>query len=172
MLPCRAKKNSPGKRIKTMIDIAMLAKEMTALMIPLLPYLAKAGEKAAEAVVQEIGKEGWAKAKALWQRLWQGRQGKEAVADAVQEVIAHPADEDAAAALRLQIKKVLTEDTGLAGEIKELMEEFRRVSPQHFQARLAGSGAIAQGEGAVAAGAGGVAIGGNVQGGTISTGKV
>jgi hypothetical protein len=39
-----------------------------------------------------------------------------------------------------------------------------------YQARLEGSGAIAQGPGAVAAGARGVAIGGSVQGGVIVTG--
>jgi len=154
-----------------MMDIALLAKDVTTMVLPLMPFLVKAGEKAAEMAAQEIGKEGWEKAKALWQRLWQGREEKEAVAEAVQEVINHPKDEDAVAALRLQIKKVLSEDAGLAGEIKELLDEFRRASPQHFQARLEGSGAIAQGEGAVAAGAGGVAIGGNVQGGNIITGS-
>ncbi|MCK9296263.1 MAG: hypothetical protein M0P70_14395 [Desulfobulbaceae bacterium] len=154
-----------------MMDIGVLAKEVTALLVPLMPYLAKAGEKAVETAAQEIGREGWDKAKNLWQRLWQGREEKEAVVEAVQEVIDHPADDDAVAALRLQIKKVLTEDDLLAGEIKELLEEFRRSSPQHFQARLEGSGAIAQGEGAIAAGAGGVAIGGNVQGGNIITGS-
>jgi hypothetical protein len=154
-----------------MMDIGMLAKDVTALVVPLMPYLVKAGEKAAEVVAQEIGKDGWDKAKTLWQRLWQGREGREAVRKAVQEVIDHPKDEDAVAALRLQIRKILAEDASLAREIKELLEELRHVTPQHFQARLEGSGAIAQGKGAVAAGAGGVAIGGNVQGGNIITGS-
>ena len=154
-----------------MMDIAMLAKDVTTMVLPLMPFLVKAGEKAAEMAAQEIVKGGWDKAKALWQRLWQGREKKGAVAEAVQEVINQPGDEDAAAALRLQIKKTLSEDDSLAGEIKELLEEFRRVSPQYYQAQLAGSGAIAQGEEAVAAGAGGVAIGGNVQGGNIITGS-
>lgn len=154
-----------------MMDIALLANDVTTMVLPLMPFLVKAGEKAAEMAGQEIGKEGWDKAKALWQRLWQGREKKEAVAEAMQEVINHPKDEDAVAALRQQIKKVLAEDNSLAREIKELLEEFRRASPHHFQARLEGSGAIAQGEGAIAAGAGGVAIGGNVQGGSVITGS-
>jgi len=153
------------------MDIGALAKEVTTLLVPLMPYLAKAGEKAVETVAQEIGKEGWGKAKTLWRKISQQTQAREAAREAVQEVIDHPTDEDAVAALRLQIKKVLAEDNSLAGEIKKLLEEFRRASPQHFQARLEGSGAIAQGERSVAAGAGGVAIGGNVQGGNIITGS-
>ncbi|MEW6289700.1 MAG: SUMF1/EgtB/PvdO family nonheme iron enzyme [Thermodesulfobacteriota bacterium] len=153
--------NAPTREETTMIDVVMLAKEVTTLLVPLVPYLAKAGEKAMETVAQEIGREGWDKAKNLWQRLWQGREEKEAVREAVQEVINQPGDEDAAAALRLQVKKALAEDNSLAGEIKELLEEFRRVSPGYFQAWLAGSGAIAQGAGALAAGQRGVAIGGD-----------
>lgn len=151
------------------MDIAMLAKEVAALVIPLTPYLAKAGEKAAEAVVQEIGREGWGKAKSLWQSLWQGREEKETVREAVQEVIDHPADEDAAAALRLQIRKVLTEDASLAGEIAALMKDIRPLNLQHFEARLEGSGAIVQGAGSKGAGERGVIVD-TVQDSTIITG--
>jgi hypothetical protein len=51
-----------------------------------------------------------------------------------------------------------------------MLEQFRAASPQHFQAQVRGSGAIAQGQGAVAAGAGGVAIGGSIHGGVVVTG--
>jgi formylglycine-generating enzyme required for sulfatase activity len=152
-----------------MIDVVMLAKEVTTLLVPLVPYLAKAGEKAVETVAQEIGREGWGKAKNLWQRLWQGREEKEAVREAVQEVINQPGDEDAAAALRLQIKKALAEDNSLAGEIAALMQELRPVNLQHFQARLDGSGAIAQGDGNNVTGERGV-VAGTVQDSTINTG--
>lgn len=152
-----------------MIDVVMLAKEVTTLLVPLMPYLAKAGEKAVETVAQEIGREGWDKAKNLWQRLWQGREEKEAVREAVQEVINQPRDEDAAAALRLQVKKVLTEDASLAGEIAALMQELRPVNLQHFQARLDGSGANVQGEGAKGAGERGV-VAESIQANIINTG--
>jgi hypothetical protein len=154
-----------------MMDIGILAKEVTDLIVPLIPSLVTLGEKAAEAMAQEIGKDGWDKAKTLWHKLWQGREEKEAVREAVQEVIDHPADEDAAAALRLQIRKALAEDAALAREIAALLKELRPVNPRRFQAGLDGSGAIAQGNGAVAAGAGGVAIGGSVQGANIITGS-
>jgi formylglycine-generating enzyme required for sulfatase activity len=154
-----------------MIDVVILAKEVTTLLVPLVPYLAKAGEKAMETVAQEISREGWDKAKFLWRKISQRTQAREAAREAVQEVIDHPADEDAVAALRLQIKKALAGDNSLAGEIKELLEEFRRVSPGYFQARLAGSGAIIQGDGNNVTGERGV-VAGTVQDSAIITGDV
>jgi hypothetical protein len=152
------------------MEFAKLAQEVTALVVPLMPYLTKAGEKAAEAVAQKLGEAGWEKAKTLWGRLWQRTEGKEAAREAVQEVLADPSDEEAVVVLRRQIKRLLAEDASFAREIAAAVEEFRAASPQHFQAQITGSGAIAQGQGTVAAGAGGVAIGGSVHGGVIVTG--
>lgn len=153
-----------------MIDIPTLAKEVTTLLVPLMPYLVKAGEKAAETAAQEIGKEGWGKAKALWQRLWQGREEKEAVVEAMQDVIAQPEDEDAVTALRLQIKKALAEDNLLVREITALVQELRPLNLQQFQAQMDGSGAIVQGQGAKGAGERGV-VAESIQDSNINTGE-
>jgi hypothetical protein len=152
------------------MDIGILAQNVTALVVPLMPYLTKAGEKAAEAVVQELGRDGWEKAKTVWESLWQRAEGKEAARKAVQGVLADPSDKDAVVVLRRQIRNLLAEDVFFAAEIAILVQEFRVVNPQHFQTQLKGPGAIAQGRGAVAAGAGGVAIGGSVHGGVVVTG--
>jgi hypothetical protein len=62
-------------------------------------------------------------------------------------------DEDALATLRLQIKKLLTQDSGLAREIAILLEEGRRASVT-----------------VVVSGDRAVGIGGDMSGGTINTG--
>ena len=68
-------------------------------------------------------------------------------------------------------------DAEFAARLKGLLAQYEQVAQAHaaamgtvYEARLEGSGAIAQGPGAVAAGAGGVAVGGDVRGGTIITG--
>jgi hypothetical protein len=45
-----------GVRPEDAMDIGILAQNVTAILAPLLPYLAKAGEKTAETAIQEIGK--------------------------------------------------------------------------------------------------------------------
>lgn len=70
------------------------------------------------------------------------------------------------------VKAGVVQDTEVQQQVKDflalLTQEGLLTGPVN-QAKLKGSGAIAQGPGAVAAGAGGIAIGGNV-GGNISTG--
>lgn len=68
-------------------------------------------------------------------------------------------------------------DAEFAAQLKSLLAGYEQAAQAHaaatgtvYEARLEGSGAIAQGPGAVAAGAGGVAVGGSVQGTTIITG--
>lgn len=47
------------------MDIATLAKEMTLFLTPVLPYLFKAGEKAAEEAGKKLGGDAWERAKGL-----------------------------------------------------------------------------------------------------------
>jgi len=68
-------------------------------------------------------------------------------------------------------------DAQFAERLKGLLAEYEQAAQAHaaamgtvYEAKLEGSGAIAQGPGAVAAGAGGVAVGRDVRGGTIITG--
>jgi hypothetical protein len=118
------------------MNIGVLAQNVTALVVPLMPYLTEAEEEAGEAFVQEIGMDGWDKAKTVWETLWPRVEGKEAAKKAVQQVLADPSNEDAVAVLRRQIRNLLAEDVFFAGEITVLVEEFRTVCPQHFEARF------------------------------------
>jgi hypothetical protein len=94
-------------------------------------------------------------AQELWERLRPGVEAKPAAKEAVQDLAASPDDQDAQAALRVQVRKLLTDEPALA-------EELTRLLGEHQQA-----GGIAN---VAASGDGSVAIGRDVQGGTIITG--
>lgn len=135
------------------MDIVALTQAVTAILIPVLPYLLKTGEKAAEEAGKKIGGETWEWAKDVWSKLWPSVEAKPAAIEAAQEVATTPDDKDAQAALRVQIKKLLTEDEALAGEVDQWLEK----------AKAAGITVTASGDRSVA-------IGGDVGGSNIITG--
>lgn len=100
------------------IDIATLVKFLT----PFLPFLLKAGEQAAAEAGKLFGKDAWEKAKALWNKLHPKVEAKPAAKEAIKDAADHPEDEDVQAALRVQLKKLLKEDSDLTHEINRLME--------------------------------------------------
>jgi hypothetical protein len=134
-----------------MLDVVQLAKDLTPFLTPLLPYLLKAGEAAAEKAGEKLLDAASDKAKALAVRLWPALAAQPAVLAAAQEVAAAPADEDAQAALRLQLKKLFLEDQALAQSAAQWWAE-------------------AQAAGVQVAGNRNVTIGGSVSGSTILTG--
>lgn len=135
------------------MDIGALASSVTTALVPLLPYLLKAGEKAAE----ETGKKAVDKSlewgKALWSKLKPKVEAKPAALEAAQDVAHAPEDEELRVALRVQLRKLLTEDQSLAEEVSRLLE----------QGKAAGNVVTASGERSVA-------IGGDVKGSSIVTG--
>lgn len=98
-----------------MIDVTALAQTVTAILAPALPILAKIGDGTLEKIGSDISD----KAKMLWTKLRPRLAAKPSAQDALTEVINNPNDEDAKAALRLQIKKLLSEDIELASEISK-----------------------------------------------------
>ena len=110
------------------MDVATLTKDVTDFLTPFLPYLLKAGEKAAEEAGKKLGGDAWEKAKALWDTLCPTIKAKPAAQEAAQDVAASPQDEDAQAALRLQIKKILTKDRALAAEVARLWKAAQALS--------------------------------------------
>lgn len=105
------------------MDVTVLAKSLTFFLSPFLPYLLKAGEKAAEDVGSQLGTDAWKKAKALWSKLYPKMTERPAAIEAAQDVVKTPDDEDAIASLRQQIKKLLSSDELLATEIAQLMQK-------------------------------------------------
>jgi len=134
-----------------------LPAQLMQLLAPFLPYLLKgvklAGQEAAKALGEKAGEQGFEQAKALWEKLHPKVEARPAALEAAQDAAAHPDDEDALAALRLQLKKLLAEDPALAQELARLLP----------QSGPAGQTVIASGDRSVA-------IGGSVSGSVIVTG--
>lgn len=133
------------------MDISIL----TSFLAPFLPYLLKVGGIAAEGAINKFGSDSWDKAKNIWAKLSPKLEVKPAAQEAASDVAKDPQDNDAIASLRLQLKKLLNEDSTLANEIARLFEEAKQTGSV--------SNVIASGERAVA-------IGGNASGNTVSTG--
>lgn len=102
-----------------------MATEMTAFLVLILPYLGKMSEKAAEEMSGKIVLDILEGAKGFLGKLRPKVEAKGAAQEALNDVIASPENEDAQAALRLQIKKILSEDESFANEISSLWEEIK-----------------------------------------------
>jgi hypothetical protein len=135
------------------MDITALASSLTTVLGPLLPYLLNAGEKVAEETGKAVAGQSWEWAKSIWTKLKPKVEAKEAALEAAQDVAQSPEDQDAQAAFRQQLKKLLTEDQSLAEEVSRWLD----------QGKAAGINVTASGDRSVA-------IGGNVKGSTIVTG--
>jgi hypothetical protein len=82
-------------------------------------------DKAASAAGKEFGEDAWAQIQALWQRLRPRIEERPAAREAADDVASQPDDEDARAALRLQLKKLLSDDPALTQEIARVLEPQR-----------------------------------------------
>src|ERR1700745_2619770 len=105
------------------MDIGALASSLTTALVPLLPYLLKAGEKAAEETGKAVAGQSLEWAKSLWTKLKPKVEAKPAALEAAQDVAHAPEDEDLQTALRVQLKKLLTEDQSLAEEVSRWLDQ-------------------------------------------------
>lgn len=124
------------------MDIGALASSLTTALVPLLPYLLKAGEKAAEETGKTVANQSLEWGKSLWSRLKSKVEAKPEALEAAQDIAQSPEDQDAQAAFRRQLKKLLTEDQSLAEEVSRWLE----------QGKAAGITVVASGERNVAIG--------------------
>lgn len=136
------------------MDITALVNDVTASMVPLLPYLFKAGESAAEEAGKNLAGAAWEEVKKLWGMLRPRIEAKPAALEAAHEASMAPEDEDTQAALRLQLKKLFTEDANLAQSVHDWLE-----STSLTRIDVSSSGSR------------NVAIGGDVKKSTIVTGN-
>ena len=82
------------------MDIGALASSLTTVLVPLLPYLLKAGEKAAEETGKAVAGDSWEWAKSLWTKLKPKVEAKPGALEAAQDAAQAPEDQDAQAAFR------------------------------------------------------------------------
>ena len=99
------------------MDFATLSNEVSNFLVPYLPYLAMAGKSAIEEVGKKTTEAGFAVAKSIWAKLRHKVEASPAALEAAQDAAQALDDPDAQAAFRLQIKKLLAEDSMLAGKI-------------------------------------------------------
>ncbi len=147
------------------MDPALLASALHEFLAPALPVLLGLSGKAAEAAATESGKAG---VKKLWEKLKPKIEGKEAAKEAAADLAADPSDADAQAAFRRQLKKLLSADEELAGEVARSLG----VAGVAFQAEQTGSGGLAQGSDQSVAGERGVAAHGGVHNSQLFTGDI
>jgi hypothetical protein len=125
------------------VAAALLAKNITSLIAPIFPDLTKAGESITNAAGGMIGEETWELAKSVWGKL-SGRLSESAVSkEAVQTAAENPNDEDAAAALRLQIKRLLLDDGALASELEGELKRANRATSHDPVSKIRGKRVVA-----------------------------
>jgi len=138
------------------MDITTLVNEITARLVPAVPYLSRTGE-----ADERLG----ADVRALWQRLLPGLEGNSRIREALDELQDDADDPDLQAQLRVQLKKLLKADQPLAEALTSMLPAPVR-SPLEsgggHSAQQQGDGALAQGTNALAAGE--VAVRGDVNG--------
>jgi hypothetical protein len=138
---------------RMLMDVSELVKQLTPILIPLLPYLGKLGDGVVDGAGELVAAGTWERVKSLWSKLQPKVDGKPSAKEAVQKVIARQDDPRARGNLELELEDLLKADGALASQVAEWLKEN---APR-------GNTVIASGERAVA-------IGGSVRGSTIITG--
>lgn len=100
------------------MDVTLLV----GLLAPCLLGLMGLGQKAVGKAAEKAGEQSAAAAGQIWRRLWPKVKAKEAAKEAAEDVAKDPTDEDAVAAWRRQLKKILEGDAGLAAEVEGLLK--------------------------------------------------
>lgn len=108
----------------------------------IITALATAAATTVSMLATETGKEMAKKTGgALWDKLTQIIRRKPKPAEALNELIKAPKDEDAQAALRLQIRKAAEEDPAFASELHALLPEMQALTQSFTQnATIRGDG--------------------------------
>jgi hypothetical protein len=104
-----------------MLNIAAFASMLTSILAPALPYLVKFGEQAGTEASKKISLDAWEQAKTLWDKLHPRFEKKPAAQEAANDVADDPSNEDAQAALRQQLKRLLVEDSDFALELAKVL---------------------------------------------------
>ena len=136
------------------MDIGTLTQAIITYILPALPFLTVLGTKAAEKAAEEIGTDAWETAQGVWKKLSPSVDEKPAAAESARDAAENADDEDAVAALRHQLKKILTEKPELADELSALLANAPPTAGNIVNV----------------SGSRNVTAGGNMTGNTISTG--
>ncbi len=113
-----------------------IAAEIVKWMAPFLPYLIKGGIEAGKGAAKKLGEkfseETWEKAESLWVKLKPKLETRPAAKEAIQDVEKDPQDEDILAALRVQVRKIIEENSDLA----ELAQSYKKEADSTQQVEI------------------------------------
>jgi hypothetical protein len=115
----------------------------------LSPYLAKAGEKVVDKMIDTLPEN----AGKLWAALTEKFKGKPVAEEAVQDLANNPANEDIRTVFRIQLKKALTEDPEFLAALEVLAKKAEAESIKNS--------AVASGHGVA------INVGGSVRGNIV-----
>jgi len=120
------------------MDIPLLAQSLTTYIVPLLPYLLKAGESAAGETGKKLAGEAWDGVKTLWAKLWPKVEARSGALEATNDAAQAPDNADFQAAFRVQINKLLNEDQAFAAEIAKLLDQAKAAGGHRITADRGG----------------------------------
>src|SRR5438477_939322 len=124
-----------------MIDLTGLAAQLVAALGPAVPMLLG---KVADGLAQGAQQDAVDLAKTLWARLRPSIDARPAAHEAVEDVAEDPSNEDARAALRQQLRKLLAENPDMQRDLAGILSqaESRGVPSLHVEASGARSVAL------------------------------
>lgn len=117
------------------MDIATLAKELSSFLFPILPFLLRIGESAAEESGKSLGSDAWDKAKALWGKLLPKIQASPVATDALEKARVRVEDERVKGAFELQIEEILSQDPNWTAELAKLWHQDNVAGSLHANRR-------------------------------------
>jgi hypothetical protein len=95
--------------------------QIAAALALILPYVLRAGKRAAEEASDVLGTDAGRMASALWEQSKGAILGNPIAKSAAEDVAADNQDEDSIAALRRQLRKLLAEDPSLREELAAIL---------------------------------------------------
>jgi len=108
------------------VDINELVQGVSAVLMPVLPYVTEFGGKIAESAAEKIGENLWEGGKNIWEKLRSLFESRPAALEAAKDIVASPNDGDVQGAFRQQLKKILLENPALAVEIEQLLGQLQQ----------------------------------------------
>jgi endonuclease/exonuclease/phosphatase family metal-dependent hydrolase len=103
------------------MEVEQFVRQLSSFLAPFLSHLLK--QKTYDVKPDGYDSETWETAIRLWSRLGPWIRKRKRLGEAVHDVADSPFDPDALASLRMQIKKLLSSDQALAGELLCIWEE-------------------------------------------------
>jgi hypothetical protein len=125
-----------------MINVSETSKRLTELMAPALPYLLHTDIRSETQVPTTLGSVDWELSKTLWKKLSLRFESDPRWSEILLDISNNPSDEDAVAAWRFNIKKMLIAEPELAMELATVLEDYEGSSSKHSVIAISSSGAF------------------------------